>query len=105
MKLWIDDLRPAPPGWTRATSVEQAKVALRYKGGRIVEIMSLDHDAGDFAKFGGDYIEILKWLESEVHSGARNYVPIIHIHTNNPVGRANMEAIINANGWREASTI
>ena len=105
MKLWIDDLRPTPSGWRKATSVEQAKIALRYKGGRIVEIMSLDHDAGNFAKFGGDYIEILKWLESEVHSGARNYVPIIHIHTSNPVGRANMEAIINANGWREAPTI
>ena len=105
MKLWVDDVRPAPPGWVRATSVEQAKIALRYKGGRIVEIISLDHDAGDFAKFGGDYIEILKWLESEVHTAGRNYVPIIHIHTSNVVGRMNMEVIINANGWREVQTI
>lgn len=63
----------------------------------IVEIMlSVDHDAGDFASDGGDYIELLKWLEVT----GRSYP--IHIHSMNPVGVENMRRIIKKNRWTEA---
>ena len=61
-----------------------------------IEVLDLDHDAGDFVKMGGDYIFILEWLENV---GIYN-IPI-RLHTMNPVGRENMRAIIQKNGWKE----
>lgn len=54
-------------------------------------IISADHDAGDYAKYGGDYIKLLDWLEAT----GRSYP--IHIHSMNPVGVQNMRAIIQKN--------
>ena len=102
MKLWIDDVRPAPEGYFRYafTSVAMAKAYIeKYeKYGDVyhpIEIIVLDHDAGDDAKYGGDYIRLLDWLEET----GRNYP--IRIHSMNPVGVANMRAIIQRNGWKE----
>ena len=61
-----------------------------YKG---IELIDMDHDAGDYGP--PDYIELLNWLEET----GRNYP--IRIHSMNPVGVANMRAIIERNGWRE----
>ena len=61
----------------------------------IIELIDLDHDAGEFASDGGDYINILNWLEET----GRSY-PIC-IHSMNPVGVENMRRIIERNGWRE----
>ena len=104
MKLWIDDTRPAPEGyvWCWCKSVQEAKdiillfelyatVNEDYK----VELIDLDHDAGDYANEGGDYIRLLDWLEET----KRNYP--IHIHSMNPVGVENMRRIIRRNGWTE----
>ena len=60
-----------------------------------VELIDIDHDAGDFACDGGDYIRLLDWLEET----GRNYP--IRIHSQNPVGVANMRRIIERNGWKE----
>ena len=107
MKLWIDDMRAAPHGYFHAYSVKQAKTLIEmletcdsytwslnddtYK----IELIDIDHDAGDFEYDGGDYIKLLDWLEET----GRNYP--IHIHSMNPVGVQNMRAIINRNGWQE----
>ncbi len=127
MKLWIDDVRPAPEGydcWCK--SVNEAKNfilsqerrrddalkvaesnlherhdivayrgALRIAGNRDIELIDIDHDAGDFSCDGGDYIKFLDWLEET----ARNYP--IRIHSMNPVGVENMRRIIERNGWKE----
>lgn len=100
MRLWIDDARPAPEGYTWCKSVNDAIIEIIYDELNIeyegeIYLISLDHDAGDYAKDGGDYIEILNWLEET----GRNYP--IHIHTANPVGRENMRRIIKRNGWKE----
>lgn len=105
MKLWIDDVRPAPYGYRLARSVNEAKrdiedyeIMRRVSGGKkyyIIEVIDIDHDAGDYAKDGGDYIKLLDWLEET----GRNYP--IHIHSMNPVGVQNMRAIIKRNGWKE----
>ena len=63
----------------------------RYK----IELIDIDHDAGDYVSDGGDYIKLLDWLEET----GRSYP--IHIHSMNPVGVANMRCIINRNGWVE----
>jgi hypothetical protein len=60
-----------------------------------IELIDIDHDAGDYASDGGDYIRLLDWLEET----GRNYP--IRIHSANPVGVQNMRAIIRKNGWKE----
>lgn len=102
MKLWIDDVRE-PSGWRQNTdeyawclSVNQAKNAIEhFEEWYRVELIDIDHDAGDYANDGGDYIKLLDWLEET----GRNYP--IRIHSMNPVGIANMRAIIQRNGWTE----
>ena len=64
-------------------------------GRRDIEIIDIDHDAGDFYYDGGDYIKLLDWLEET----GRNYS--IRIHSQNPVGVANMRRIIERNNWKE----
>jgi hypothetical protein len=93
MKLWIDDVRPAPEGYLRVFTVNQAKRAIEYF--EDVELIDIDHDAGDYASDGGDYIKLLDWLEET----GRSYP--IRIHSMNPVGVANMRAIIKRNNWTE----
>ena len=97
MKLWIDDVRPAPEGYIEIKTVYAAKAIIirseRCK--EIIELIDIDHDAGDYAEFGGDYIKLLDWLEET----GRNYP--IRIHSQNPVGVENMRRIIKRNGWRE----
>ena len=102
MKLWLDDVRPAPEGYVWCKSVVEAKTFIHEFElpsneeffGKI-ELIDIDHDAGDYAKDGGDYIRLCDWLEET----GRNYP--IRIHSMNPVGVANMRAIIQRNGWKE----
>ena len=105
MKLWIDDVRPAPDGWVWAVSVHEAKVycCQHISPNKIlfIEEMSLDHDSGDFNYQGGDYVELLKWLEEKQHIEDWKIPTKFHLHTANPVGAANMRAIIERNNWKE----
>ena len=60
-----------------------------------ITLIDTEHDAGDYANRGGDYIKLIDWLEET----GRNYP--IRIHSQNVVGVANMRAIIEHNGWTE----
>ena len=108
MKLWIDDVRPAPENYDgHAYSVNEAKKLIleweelfrrvaENRGWEFsIELIDIDHDAGDYVKDGGDYIKLLDWLEET----GRNYP--IRIHSMNPVGVQNMRAIIYRNSWKE----
>ena len=111
MKIWIDDIRPAPKGYVWCKSVNKAKSTIvkfenennffasddcLFKMEPLpLELIDIDHDAGDYASQGGDYIKLLDWLEAT----NRNYP--IRIHSANPVGVANMRRIIQRNGWTE----
>ena len=98
MKLWIDDVRPAPSKeYIHAYSVHQARMIIEFgeKSNKPISLIDIDHDAGDYAIHGGDYIKLLDWLEET----GRNYP--IHIHSQNVVGVQNMRAIIKRNGWTE----
>lgn len=85
--------------WAR--SVNEAITAIktyeRNFAGSDTIFISLDHDAGDLAEDGGDYIYILDWLEQ---AGIVDTGYFFHLHTMNPVGKENMERIIRKNGWR-----
>lgn len=97
MKLWIDDVRPAPEGyeWCSTVNIAIAAIELWEDLPDGIEIINIDHDAGEFACDGGDYIRLLDWLEQT----GRNYP--IRIHSQNPVGVANMRQIIQRNNWKE----
>lgn len=94
MKLWIDDIRPAPNSqYVWCKSVNEAKIVICK--GYDIELIDIDHDAGNFANDGGDYIKLLDWLEDV----GRSYP--IHIHSMNPVGMENMRRVIKRNNWIE----
>ena len=122
MKLWIDDIRPAPEGYIWAKSVNEAKAIIEEYADFISSIdlsnirnfdlrkqiqrdlrpffaaddlIDLDHDAGEYVEDGGDYIKLLDWIEEE------GYKFTFHIHSQNPVGRENMRRIIKRNEWKE----
>ena len=51
MKLWIDDVRPAPEGYIWLKSTSQAIVFIinheeDLDGNLLIELIDLDHDAG-----------------------------------------------------------
>lgn len=74
VRLWVDDLRPAPEGWQWATTSADAIEILDDK--YVVEL-SLDHDLG-----GDDTTRpIVLWMcETRIWPG------IIRVHSANPVG-------------------
>ena len=102
LRLWIDDMRQPPSmEWLWVRSVDGARSVIETYERRLdidEVIISLDHDAGDYANQGGDYIKFLDWLEMR---GIVDTGYFFHLHTQNPVGRDNMRAIIQKNGWRE----
>lgn len=104
MKIWMDDLRPAPNGYRWVKSVQEAKIYccqhLSPDNMLNIEEFHLDHDAGDYAYTGGDYIELLKWLEEKQRCKHWHINGIFKFHSMNPVGVQNMRAIIQKNGWR-----
>lgn len=84
MKIWLDDLRPAPEGYTWCHSVNEAKRTILSEN-EPVELIDCYHDLGDNAFDGGDGIKLLDWLAE-----AERHYPI-RLHTMNPVGRENMQ--------------
>jgi hypothetical protein len=107
MKLWIDDVRPAPDGYVWCKTTPEALRMIRNHYNSIEEI-SLDHDAGELQYYGGDFIEVLKEMERISHSPfwPSDYKEAFmqyrfFLHSANPVGVQNMRAIIEANGWKE----
>ena len=91
IKIYLDDIRKAPNGYIQVYSVNQAikMIEKAENNNDIIEILDLDHDLGDFSNDGGDAIKLLDWLVE------RNTLYPIKLHTANPVGRANMQRMIN----------
>jgi len=84
MRVWLDDERPAPNGWTTCRWPDEVITLL--KTGKVREI-SLDHDLGDDQR--GTGYDVLKWLEEQVYRHGRK-PPKISIHTANPAARSRM---------------
>ena len=93
MKVWIDDIRPIPKGydvWIKRVD-EAIDFISTYKNE--ISLLDLDHDAGDYSCYGGDYIKILDWMEEKQIN-----IPI-SIHSKNPCGVHKMKQIIKHCGW------
>lgn len=90
MKLWLDDVRPAPDGWIHVLTAEEA--IARFATGEVVAA-SLDHDLGP--SDAGTGYDVLAWIESAMAVHAwYGPLPRLHVHSANPVGRARMVAAV-----------
>jgi len=86
MKLYLDDERPAPPGW-RLVRWPHEVIALLATGE--VTDLSLDHDLGDDAR--GTGYDVVLWIEEAV--ATRGFAPpAITVHSANTAARVRMEA-------------
>lgn len=85
MKLWVDDLRPAPPGWVW---VKHASEAIDILPKTDVSDIALDHDLG----FDETTRSVVLFMAE------RNIWPRVHILTANPVGRAWIEGMVQTYG-------
>ena len=92
-------MRPAPEGYVWCKSVNEAKNVIADANAKfvdscrrgspnenlLIDLISLDHDAGEYASDGGDYIKLLDWLEW-LHQGMGT-PPKFRLHSMTPVGR------------------
>lgn len=84
MKVYLDDKRITPIGYSRVYWPEEAIELL--KTGEVTEI-SLDHDLGD-DEHGTGY-DVVLWIEEQVY--LNNFKPpIIKVHSDNSSARDKM---------------
>jgi hypothetical protein len=92
MKIWVDDVRPAPEGYVWCKSVREVKDTILvlelhatvHESNR-VELIDLDYDSGDYEKDGGPYIKLMDWLVE------RETLYPLAFHSQNCVGMENMK--------------
>ena len=111
MKIWHDDVREAPEGWTRVKNNDEAKeilVAARQGFEEVVEEISLDHDLGAEIPEDLPYDEILYlkgWSEDNGYELVKWMIehdlvpPKITIHSWNVIGRMKMASALNDAGY------
>lgn len=83
MKLWVDDRRPAPPGWTPARTLDEAKNRMRTGN---VTHLSLDYDLANGAT-----------TEPLVQSMIAKELPWPHtvrVNSGNPIGGPRLRNLI-----------
>ncbi|MGO4809179.1 cyclic-phosphate processing receiver domain-containing protein [Cupriavidus sp. 2MCAB6] len=86
MKVYLDDERPTPAGWTRAYWPSET-IALLETGE--VTDLSLDHDLGDDER--GTGYDVILWIEEAV--ALRDFVPPrITVHSSNASAAEKMRA-------------
>lgn len=87
MKVYLDDERNTPAGWTRTWVVETTVLLLETRG---VTHLSLDNDLGEGNLEG---FKVLDWLEEKVYNDPEFPIPEITIHSANPVAKHRMQQI------------
>jgi hypothetical protein len=91
LRLWLDDERPAPEGWTACRW--PAEVIAYLERGDDVEAVSLDHDLGETGHNPRTGYDVALWLEKAIVGG---WLPPegleLLIHSANPVGVRRIEA-------------
>ena len=106
MKIFLDDERATPPGWTRVYWPCEAIELLKNEK---VEEISLDHDLGDDQR--GTGYDVVLWIEEAV--ATRGFTPpLMKVHSANSSAREKMEAGIRSifalakmNAERESSAV
>ena len=83
MKVWLDDLRPAPNETWTAVTIPSAAITLLESGE--VELISFDHDLGYEGEKELSGYEVLLWIEEAVV--LRGFKPPeMRVHSANPPG-------------------
>lgn len=84
MKLWVDDERPAPEGWTWVKTVAETIAALRENE---VTEMSLDYSLANWE----DGSMVVYWLQKNIE-----YYPSVSVvaHSGSASGCALLERVI-----------
>lgn len=90
MRVFLDDERVPPAGWTLVRWPDEA-IALLERGG--VEEISLDHDLGDDRR--GTGYDVVLWIERAVAERGFD-PPVVRVHSANSSARLEMEAGIEA---------
>lgn len=85
MKVYLDDERPAPPGWLQTRWPDET---IRLLETGEVEELSLDHDLGDDAR--GTGYDVVLWLEEAVATRGLT-PPRVRVHSANASARSKME--------------
>ena len=90
MKLWLDDLRPAPKDFAHARSVNEAIAFVKEweSEGSLIELLDLDYDLGIYEKDGGNGQDFLEWLLYR-----ESFYPVL-VHSTDSTATANMEGLI-----------
>jgi hypothetical protein len=91
MKLWLDDIRPAPTGFLHAHSVNEAIRLIEQHG---CSHASLDHDLGEFNEDGGEGYALTVWMAEHDRWPTQG----IRIHSANVVGLRRMLGVIDRYG-------
>ena len=89
-RVYLDDERTPPDGWTLVRWPDEA-IALLKLGG--VEEISLDHDLGDDER--GTGYDVVLWVERAVVQDGF-CPPVMRVHSANSSARAKMELGIEA---------
>ena len=98
MKLFIDDIRPAPEGWQQARTVTDAIRFLAMFGEQVDEI-SFDHDISYAVEVAGTQRpfpspENFSAVAYYICSASLPKLASITIHSANPVGAENIRCIL-----------
>src|SRR5262245_10223826 len=84
MRVYLDDIRPLPPGFDVVVRTSAEAIALLQTGS--VTFLSLDHDLGT----EDTGYTVARWIEQAAFEG-RLQPPEWVVHSANPVGRSNIE--------------
>lgn len=112
MKLWVDDIRDAPEGWTRAETISEAISILRMfgmpsgfsKDSERITHVSLDHDISIPVKVNGvwynrpslDTFRVVALYMAEMfcsETGGLMDDVVVTTHSSNPEGRKRIVAV------------
>lgn len=101
MKLYIDDIRPAPEGWQQARTVTDAIRFLAQFKDQIDEI-SIDHDISYTVEVAGtqrpfpspENFTAVAYFIGEIWKNHLDTQPKITIHSANPVGTQSIARIL-----------
>jgi len=95
VKLWLDDIRPAPEGWTWAKSAADFSRLFNAHASEITDI-SFDHDIASFDLAGNEITgyHCLCIVEKRFRYDAGFELPRMTVHSANPVGISKMRKVI-----------
>lgn len=91
MKVWLDDVRPAPKGYIHAKTADDAIYLFNHFE---IEFISLDHDLGDNSVPERDGMTVLDHIERVCFTNPRYPIPDMIVHSANPVAKKDMNTVI-----------